>query len=200
MPSSQDSSSETTRQVILDAAILTASLHGVARLSLSDVARAAGLSRPTLYRYFSSRDELLGAALMAETTALVERVAQSVVDIDDPRLAIATGVRTTLELVREHPLLDRIVRTEPEALVPVLVVEGGGGTPSFLSVVRATVEALLAVKAPDPDPVRSRRRADVIARLLLSYAVNAPDDPPEVVADSLADFLVLPAPDPVDVP
>jgi hypothetical protein len=53
------------------------------------------------------------------------------------------------------------------------------------------VESLLATRVYDPDPVRSRRRADVIARLVVSYAVSAPDDPPEVVAASMADFLAV---------
>ncbi len=39
--------------------------------------------------------------------------------------------------------------------------------------------------------VRSRRRADVIARLLVSYAVSAPDDPPEIVAAGIAEFVAV---------
>jgi deoxyribodipyrimidine photolyase-like uncharacterized protein len=35
-----------------------------------------------------------------------------------------------------------------------------------------------------------RRFADVVTRLLISYAVSAPDDPPEVVAHFLSTFLV----------
>ena len=180
-----------TRRRILEATVEAASVHGVARLSMSDVARTAGLSRPTLYRYFASRDDLFAAALLAETQALVAEVVAELAEVQDPREAIERGILATLRLTREHPLLDRIVRTEPEVLVPVLVAEGDPGVPGFPAVVRAAVEALLATRVADPDPVRSRRRADVIARLLLSYAVSAPDDPPEVVAATVADFVVL---------
>lgn len=180
-----------TRRRILEAAVEAASVHGVARLSMSDVARTAGLSRPTLYRYFASRDELFAAALLSETQALVAQVVAELVDVDDPREAIERGILATLRLTREHSLLDRIVRTEPEVLVPVLVAEGDPGVPGFPAVVRAAVEGLLATRVADPDPVRSRRRADIIARLVLSYAVSAPDDPPEVVAASVADFVAL---------
>lgn len=50
-----------TRQRILDAAVAelgTAPLHGI---TLAGVARRAGVSEPTLYRHFGSRDRLLGA-------------------------------------------------------------------------------------------------------------------------------------------
>jgi AcrR family transcriptional regulator len=59
---------------ILDAAVEAAALHGVARLSMSDVARQAGLSRPTLYRHFPSKQELMGAAVRREAMALVGAV------------------------------------------------------------------------------------------------------------------------------
>lgn len=190
-PASVAAPVDETRRRILEAAVEAASVHGVARLSMSDVARTAGLSRPTLYRYFASRDELFAAALLSETQALVAQVVAELADVHDPRDAIERGILAALRLTREHPLLDRIVRTEPEVLVPVLVAEGDPGVPGFPALVRAAVEALLATRVADPDPVRSRRRADVIARLVLSYAVSAPDDPPEVVAASVADFVAL---------
>jgi hypothetical protein len=35
-----------------------------------------------------------------------------------------------------------------------------------------------------------RRFADILTRLLVSYAISAPDDPPEVVAHFVSMFLV----------
>ena len=43
---------------------------------------------------------------------------------------------------------------------------------------------------PPPRPVELRRFADGVTRLLVSYAVSAPDDPPEVVAAFVARFLI----------
>jgi AcrR family transcriptional regulator len=174
---------------ILDAAIEAAAVHGVARLSMSDVARRAGLSRPTLYRHFPSKQDLLGAALTRESLAIVGAVLEAVAPIDDPREAIETAVAVTLQLTRDHPLLDRIVRTEPETLVPVLVSDGFGGSPSILSLIRVPVQAVVTGKVPALDEVAARRLADVLTRLLVSYAVNAPDDPPDIVAASIASFL-----------
>jgi AcrR family transcriptional regulator len=50
-----------TRTRILDAALRNIALFGEDRLSMSGVADQAGLSRGTVYRYFTNRDELLDA-------------------------------------------------------------------------------------------------------------------------------------------
>jgi AcrR family transcriptional regulator len=48
-------------QRILDGAHAAISRHGVAMLSMTDIAAAAGVSRATLYRYFSQKEDLLAA-------------------------------------------------------------------------------------------------------------------------------------------
>ena len=47
------------RERILRAAFKVLSRHGYAKLNLSDVAAQAGISRPTLYKSFKSKDDLL---------------------------------------------------------------------------------------------------------------------------------------------
>ena len=50
-----------TQQRILTATAEVLSRNGKRKLSLSDVAAQAGVSRPTLYRWFASKEELLSA-------------------------------------------------------------------------------------------------------------------------------------------
>ena len=52
---------ETTRLRILDATVETLTRLGAKKLSMSAVATVAGVSRPTLYRYFPSKRHLLTA-------------------------------------------------------------------------------------------------------------------------------------------
>lgn len=176
-------------QRLLDAGLEAATIHGIAKLSMGDVARRAGLSRQTLYRYFPSKDALVAAIVGAETTSLIEQVLGAAVDIEDPRASLAAALETALRLLRDHPLLDRLLRTEPEALLPVLTTEGS----PTMSQVRSVVEVIVAERTPSTigqDPVALRRFADVLTRLLISYAISAPDDPPEVVAHHLSVFLI----------
>ena len=173
------------RERILRAAVEAAAVHGVSRLSVADVAKRAGLSRPTLYKHFASRDDLVAAAVHREAGAMVAAVDAVVEGIDDPRAALEAGVLSALRLVRDHPLLDRVVRTEPEVLVPLLTTDDG----MVLAAVRAPVEQMVSSKFPLLDVVASRRLADMLTRLLVSYALSAPDDPPEVVAALVAALL-----------
>lgn len=176
----------TIRDQLLAAALETATIHGIAKLSMGDVARRAGLSRQTLYRYFSNKEDLVAAVVAAETTALIDSVVAAGAAEADPRDALAAGLLAALRATRDHPLLDRLVRTEPEALLPLLTTDGG----PVMTQVRSVVEAIISQHHPGADPVALRRLADVVTRLLVSYAVSAPDDPPEVVADYVATFLM----------
>ncbi len=180
---------EAIEQRLLDAALEAATIHGITRMSMGDVARRAGLSRQTLYRYFPSKDVLVAAVVGAETALLIEQVLGAAVDHDDPRESLEAALATAFRLLREHPLLDRLLRTEPESLLPLLTTEG---SPAMVQV-RSIIELLVAERAPaavGDDPVALRRFADVLTRLIISYAVSAPDDPPEVVAHYLALFLI----------
>ncbi|MBN2624413.1 MAG: TetR/AcrR family transcriptional regulator [Acidimicrobiales bacterium] len=170
---------------ILDAAVEAAAVHGITRLSVADVAKRAGLSRPTLYKHFPSKEALIAAAVQREAGAMVGAVNTVVDGIDEPRAALRAGVLLALRLVRDHPLLDRVVRTEPEVLVPLLTTDEG----LVMSAIRLPVEQMVARKFPHLDAVAVRRLADILTRLLVSYALNAPDDPPEIVAALVAAVL-----------
>ncbi len=56
-----------TSRRILDATAEVLGRNGVSKLSLSDVAAEAGVSRPTLYRWFASKQELIDAFSLYET-------------------------------------------------------------------------------------------------------------------------------------
>ena len=62
------------RDAIFDAAIETFSVKGFDDTTVEDVARAAGVSRATFFRYFSSKDDLLAQNVMNYGTALTEAI------------------------------------------------------------------------------------------------------------------------------
>jgi len=173
------------REAILDAAVEEAAIHGIRRLSVVDVARRAGISRPTLYKHFPSKESLVSAAVLREAERLTASVLDAAAVGDTPEAALAAGVLAALRLTREHPLLDRLIATEPEALMPLVLSDGG----PVMTLVRSTVERLLVAELDPSDPVAVRRLADVLTRLLSSYALSAPDDPPELVAAAIASLV-----------
>ena len=65
------------RERILRAAFKVLSRHGYRKFSLSDVAAQAGISRPTLYKSFKSKDELLSAFSQFELKLLRQDMDQA---------------------------------------------------------------------------------------------------------------------------
>ena len=74
----QIASDDPMRWRILQATFKVLCRHGYGKFNLSDVAAQAGISRPTLYKQFSSKDELLSAFSEFELTLLRDELAQAV--------------------------------------------------------------------------------------------------------------------------
>ncbi len=66
---------DTTTEAILDAAVVEFEQHGFRRVALDDVARRAGVSRTTIYRRFSNKDELIAAVIERENVVLFADIA-----------------------------------------------------------------------------------------------------------------------------
>lgn len=68
-----------TRERILRASFKVLCRHGYGKFTLSDVAAQAGISRPTLYKCFASRDELLMAFSEFEVLSFEQDLAHALV-------------------------------------------------------------------------------------------------------------------------
>lgn len=92
------SKSERTRERILDAAAAVLSQQGYAGLRLSDVARVAGLQTPTLYYYFSSRDELVEEVMWVGANTVRLHVEETIAALP----AYASGIDRIMAAVDAH--------------------------------------------------------------------------------------------------
>ncbi|HEY9267811.1 MAG TPA: TetR family transcriptional regulator, partial [Mycobacterium sp.] len=70
--------------------------HG-ADFSISDVARTVGVTRQTVYRYFSSTEALLVAAAVHAVDGFLDRLTAHLAGIHDPGEAVTEAVATALE-------------------------------------------------------------------------------------------------------
>jgi AcrR family transcriptional regulator len=102
---------------ILDAALTLAAASGLRHLTMDDVARKAGVGRMTVYRRYASKAALVQALSVRECRRCLAAIAGSL----DPEAAIddraASLFVAVLRVIREHPLLERLARVEPEALL-----------------------------------------------------------------------------------
>jgi len=99
--------------VVVETALQLFSEHGYLAVRVEDIARAAGMSRATFYKYFSEREEILAALLTrlidAEASNEVDPVAEDD-DVPGRIKALARAITTTM---LEQERLARFVYSLP---------------------------------------------------------------------------------------
>lgn len=80
---------------IVDAA--RASIEARGTVSVSEVAAQLGITRQTVYRYFSTLDALLAGTAMSAVSDFLDRLARDLQPITDPTTAVVEGIAYTLE-------------------------------------------------------------------------------------------------------
>ena len=115
---------DATSERILDAALELVGASGLRHLTMDDVAARAGVGRMTVYRRFGDRDRLVDALAIRESRRCLAEIDATVdpgAPIDEQ---IAQGFLTSLRLIRDHPVLDRFARHEPETALAALNQDG----------------------------------------------------------------------------
>jgi AcrR family transcriptional regulator len=69
---------------ILSGALDAIAANGVRRLSMSDIIEASGVSRGTMYRYFSNKEDVLAAVAEFVCTGFETGMREAAENIDDP--------------------------------------------------------------------------------------------------------------------
>ncbi|MEM6583509.1 MAG: TetR/AcrR family transcriptional regulator [Pseudomonadota bacterium] len=87
-PATRDISGEQIRQLILDAAAVVYASRGYHGTNVQRILDTAQVSRPTFYRYFSGRYEVLDVVISRVNSALRELVVAAVSDTQDVNLIL----------------------------------------------------------------------------------------------------------------
>jgi TetR/AcrR family transcriptional regulator, repressor for uid operon len=169
--------------------------QGIRKTTLDDVAREAGCSRATLYRYFPSKQAVLDAAIRTEQERVVTALlvaAACTATLEDAVVALLTTAGTE---VGQHPALRFVADFEPERLLPHLCFSGGD------RLLAAASLALAPALAPAVGDAAAPRAAEWVARVVLCFLCEP--DPPVDLRDepavrAYARHFLLPAvqPDP----
>ncbi|MBC6459425.1 TetR/AcrR family transcriptional regulator [Actinomadura sp. HBU206391] len=110
---------------ILNAALAQFETYGLRRVGMEDVARRAGVARTTIYRRFAGKDQLVQAVILRECRRFLAAIAEAIEDLSTPEDALVEGFVVGLRNARRHPLLSRVLVSEPEAFLPQLGMNGG---------------------------------------------------------------------------
>lgn len=187
-------STDAVGESIVDAALEEFLAYGLRRTNVDVVARRAGVSRATLYRRFDGKDALVQAVLVRESRRFFAGIAAAVGDLASPRERLVEGFVVGVHYAREDRLLNRLLASDSEALLPYLTTNG--------ALVVAAARDFLVRQAPDA-PVAGRTPAgvaEVFVRLAISFTLLPQsaiplDTDAEVRAFALAYLAPLMSPD-----
>jgi AcrR family transcriptional regulator len=163
---------------ILEAAAELFAARGVEAVGMNDIARAAGCSRATLYRYYPSREALHTAYVHRHARAVNRQLAEQVTGIADPRERLLAALTGALALVRDNPALAAWFTRTPI----------GAQAAEDSEVVQAMTAGFLLSGAP-ADVAAAQRQARWLVRVLTSF-LTVPGRDAEEERAMLAEFVV----------
>ena len=153
------------RERLLEAAYSVVARFGLTKTSVEDVARAAGVSRATVYRSFpGGKDQLVIEVVAWEARRFFERLAAAVAKAPDLQSLLEEALLYAHQAIEDHEVLQKILETEPDRLVPALTVESN----RLIGVIAVFLTPAL-VGSDLRQEVEVREAADYLARMLLSF-------------------------------
>ncbi|MFE3797631.1 TetR/AcrR family transcriptional regulator [Nocardia tengchongensis] len=113
---------------LLESALSAFLDFGIKRTSMGEIARRAGISPATLYRRFESKNDLVAAVGVREAqlfiAAIDERVQAAAVGKSGDAQLVEVFAAFIIQLAN-NKLLRRLLRTEPDTILPRLTTEAG---------------------------------------------------------------------------
>lgn len=152
---------------IVDATLACLARSGIAKTTVDDIARAAGVSRATVYREFpGGREQLLAAVVDTEVARLFSALGVRLGEAGNLAEALVGGIVEASTRIRRHAALAYLVEHEPGTVLGHLAFDESERL--FSTVSRFTAPFLARwVSASE-----AGRVAEWAARIVLSYAIS----------------------------
>lgn len=154
---------------IVEAALTCVAEYGVTKTTLEDIAREAGCSRATVYRYFPGKQALLRGIVEAElrrVAAVLDEAGRDAHTLEE--LAVALLHRVGREFA-DHAALRHVLAVEPEVVLTHVVFDEGNRA---LAVASMLVAPSLSRFLPPETAVRT---GEWLCRLAITYLFSPSD-------------------------
>lgn len=171
---------------ILDAAARVLTDFGFKRATVELVAKYAGVSHMTVYRRWSSKNELLRTAALRELSNILDNAFSGAGVSESFREQVLDAFADTVWSVYHHPLMRRELDTDRDALLPLMSPGSGAVMESVLPQISERLQRLAAesdIVVNDPDAL-----ADVFVRLAHSLLLLERTDRPLSTRSDIADY------------
>ncbi|MBV9515270.1 MAG: TetR/AcrR family transcriptional regulator [Mycobacteriaceae bacterium] len=165
---------------ILDAAASCVTAYGVDRVTLAEIARRAGVSRPTVYRRWTDTREILAVLL----TSRVVGVWREVPFNGTGRAALVDRIVAVADRLRRDELIMSVLRSAPQLAMVYITERLGTSQQVLIDAAAAEIEAAQrdgSVRKGDP-----RQLAAMVLLITQSTIQSAQIVRPIIDGDALA--------------
>ena len=145
----------------MDSAIACLQRYGLEKTGMSDIASAAGVTKPTIYNYFASRDELLHSALGRAGRALGERLVEHARSFPTPADQLVEAVLFCLREIPNEPGLAVTSSSESDGFGARVALR-----PAGLEIARHVLGELFVDRSEHPEDI------DEIAEILIRWMLS----------------------------
>jgi AcrR family transcriptional regulator len=171
--------------------------YGLAKTNLDDVAREAGCSRATLYRWVDAKPELLRLAVASEEARLLGLLRETIAGAADLPEAIVVGVVTAARELAGHEALQFLLAHEPATVYGHLSFAEGDALMLHIADALAPAFArwLPRDTGPGTDGDAAQRAADWLVRVVRTCCLTpkpALDLTDEALARAFLEQFVIP--------
>lgn len=175
---------------ILDAAVTVFSAHGYHNASMDEVSEVAGVSKPMIYAYLGSKEDLFAACIRRESATLLAAISQGVSLELPPDMQLWHGLRAFFDFVGAQ-------RASWQVLHRQAISQGGPFSDELIAMRRqaiSLVDTLLVRTATrrglDEQSTEALAAALVgAAESLADWWLDHPDVPSKVVASRLMNLV-----------
>ena len=153
-----------TRVRLVDGALRCLARQGIAKTTVDDIARAAGLSRATAYRSFPrGKEGILAAVVETEVARLFSSLAVVMGEANDLEDVLVAGMVESARWLQGHEPLTYLLEHEPATVLPFVTFGG------FDQVMRVASDLAAPFFARWLEPEQATRAAEWAVRIVMAY-------------------------------
>jgi AcrR family transcriptional regulator len=164
---------EVRERQILDAAVTVFSQYGYHSASMDEISDVAGISKPMIYAYLGSKEDLFAACIHREANQLLEAIVGGIEAGQPPDVQLWHGLRSFFGFVGEHKESWRVLHRQS-------IAQGGPFTQELLSMRQRAITLVAAVLVRTGSDEGVGRAASIAGEALAAALVGA--------GESLADW------------
>lgn len=163
----RDADPKDTQARVLRAAVRCVERWGAEKVSLGDIAKEAGVTRPTVYSYFDSRDAIISAALLQSGYSFANTIKAHVQKYEGADTRLVEAVMFALEKLPKEPYLTLITDQNLGELINSQALTTLEGQQICLDIFSVIIEERDDLREQLPEII------EITVRLLLSLLMMA---------------------------